>query len=240
MFRFAHPEYLYLLIAVPVLWGLFLYGRYRSQRNLARYGNPQVLAPLMPEVSKYKPWIKFVFQQLAFIILIFMLASPQSGAKLKSETQQGVEIMIALDISNSMLAEDNSPNRLNKAKMMLSKLIDKLDNDKVGLIVFAGEAYTQLPITTDAVSAKMFLNSIDPRMVSTQGTAIGEAIDMAMESFTPDETTDKAIILITDAENHEDDAIRAAQTAAEKGIKVNVIGIGTLEGKPFPLNGEFI
>ncbi len=240
MFRFANPEYLYLLIIVPVLWGLFLYGRYRSRRNLAKYGNPQVLAPLMPDVSKYKPWIKFILQQFAFIVLIFVLARPQSGAKLQTEKMHGIEVMIALDVSNSMLAEDISPNRLSKAKMMLSKLVDELDNDKIGLIVFAGQAYTQLPITTDVVSAKMFLNSIDPRIVPTQGTAIGDAISTAMNSFTPNEGVDRAIILITDAENHEDNAIDAAQAAAHKGIKVDVIGIGSPDGAPIPLGKGLI
>ncbi len=240
MFRFANPEYLYLLILVPALWGLFLYGRYRSRRNLAKYGNPQVLAPLMPDVSKYKPWIKFILQQFAFIVLVFMLARPQSGAKLQTEKIHGIEVMIALDVSNSMLAEDISPNRLNKAKMMLSKLVDELDNDKIGLIVFAGDAYTQLPITTDVVSAKMFLNSIDPNMVPTQGTAIGQAITRAINSFTPDEGVDRVIILITDAENHEGDAIQAAQAALEKGIKVDVIGIGSPDGAPIPLRNDLI
>lgn len=152
MFRFAQPEYLYLLIIVPILWGLFIYGRYRSRRNLAKYGNPSVLAPLMTDVSKYKPWIKFIIQQLAFIVIVFMLARPQFGSKLETVKKQGVEIMIALDVSNSMMAKDIAPNRLEKAKMMLSKLVDELDNDKIGLIVFAGDAYTQLPITSDFVS----------------------------------------------------------------------------------------
>ena len=130
MFRFAQPEYLYLLILVPVLWGLFIYGRYRSRRNLAKYGNPSVLAPLMTDVSKYKPWIKFIFQQLALIVIIFMLARPQFGSKLETVKKQGVEIMIALDVSNSMMAKDIAPNRLEKAKMMLSKVVDELDNDR--------------------------------------------------------------------------------------------------------------
>ena len=220
MFRFAQPEYLYLLIIVPILWGLFIYGRYRSRRNLAKYGNPSVLAPLMTDVSKYKPWIKFIIQQLAFIVIVFMLARPQFGSKLETVKKQGVEIMIALDVSNSMMAKDIAPNRLEKAKMMLSILVDELDNDKIGVIVFAGDAYTQLPI--------------NPNMVPTQGTAIGRAISTAMNSFTPNEGVDKAIIVITDAENHEDDAVQMAKAAAEKNIKVDVIGIGSLEGVPIP------
>lgn len=219
MFRFAQPEYLYLLIIVPILWGLFIYGRYRSRRNLAKYGNPSVLAPLMTDVSKYKPWIKFIIQQLAFIVIVFMLARPQFGSKLETVKKQGVEIMIALDVSNSMMAKDIAPNRLEKAKMMLSKLVDELDNDKIGLIVFAGDAYTQLPITSDFVSAKMFLNTINPNMVPTQGTAIGRAISTAMNSFTPNEGVDKAIIVITDAENHEDDAVQWQKLRPKKILK---------------------
>jgi hypothetical protein len=188
----------------------------------------------MPDVSKYKPSVKFTIQSLAFIVLIFLIARPQFGSKLEKVKKQGVEIMIALDVSNSMLAKDITPNRLEKAKMMLSKLVDELDNDKVGLIVFAGDAYTQLPITSDYVSAKMFLNTIDPKMVPTQGTAIGRAISTAMNSFSPNTEADKAIIVITDGENHEDDAVGIAREAAKKGIKVDVIGIGSQQGVPIP------
>ena len=238
MFRFAQPEYLYLLIIVPILWGLFIYGRYRSRRNLAKYGNPSVLAPLMPDVSKYKPWIKFIIQQLAFIVIVFMLARPQFGSKLETVKKQGVEIMIALDVSNSMMAKDIAPNRLEKAKMMLSKLVDELDNDKIGLIVFAGDAYVQLPITTDYSSAKLFLSNINTDIVSVQGTAIGAAIDLAAKSFTPETETSKAIIVITDGENHQDDAVAAARVAHEKGITIHTIGMGLEQGAPIPEKGN--
>lgn len=167
-----------------------------------------------------------------------MLARPQFGSKLETVKKKGIEVMVALDVSNSMMARDINPTRLDKAKMMLSKLVDDLDNDKVGLIVFAGDAYTQLPITTDYVSAKMFLKSINPQMVPTQGTAIGSAISTAMKSFSPDSPADKAIIVITDGENHEDDAVQAAATAAEQGIKVDVIGVGSLQGAPIPVGGS--
>ena len=234
MFRFAQPEYLFLLLIVPVLWLLFIYARIRTKKNLKKFGRISVLFSLMPDVSKYKPSVKFTIQSLAFIVLIFLIARPQFGSKLEKVKKQGVEIMIALDVSNSMLAKDITPNRLEKAKMMLSKLVDELDNDKVGLIVFAGDAYTQLPITSDYVSAKMFLNSIDPKMVPTQGTAIGRAISTAMNSFSPNTEADKAIIVITDGENHEDDAVGIAREAAKKGIKVDVIGIGSQQGVPIP------
>lgn len=238
MFRFAQPQYLYLLLIVPLMWVIYFYSVYRNRKNMAKYGNPQILQSLAPDVSKYKPGTKFFLQQLALIIMIFIIARPQMGAKIETVKKQGVEIIIALDVSNSMLARDIAPSRLDKAKQMLSKLIDQLDNDKVGLIVFAGDAYTQLPITSDFVSAKMFLSTISPDMVPTQGTAIGRAIALAMNSFTPDQSADKAIIVITDAENHEDDAVQMAKEAAQKGIMVDVIGIGSEQGAPIPIGGN--
>ena len=238
MFRFAQPQYLYLLLIVPLMWAIYFYSVYRNRKNMAKYGNPQILQSLAPDVSKYKPGTKFFLQQLALIIMIFIIARPQMGAKIETVKKQGVEIIIALDVSNSMLARDIAPSRLDKAKQMLSKLIDQLDNDKVGLIVFAGDAYTQLPITSDFVSAKMFLSTISPDMVPTQGTAIGRAIALAMNSFTPDQSADKAIIVITDAENHEDDAVQMAKEAAQKGIMVDVIGIGSEQGAPIPIGGN--
>ena len=238
MFRFAQPQYLYLLLIVPLMWAIYFYSVYRNRKNMAKYGNPQILQSLAPDVSKYKPGTKFFLQQLALIIMIFIIARPQMGAKIETVKKQGVEIIIALDVSNSMLARDIAPSRLDKAKQMLSKLIDQLDNDKVGLIVFAGDAYTQLPITSDFVSAKMFLSTISPDMVPTQGTAIGRAIALAMNSFTPDQSADKAIIVITDEENHEDDAVQMAKEAAQKGIMVDVIGIGSEQGAPIPIGGN--
>ena len=238
MFRFAQPQYLYLLLIVPLMWAIYFYSVYRNRKNMAKYGNPQILQSLAPDVSKYKPGTKFFLQQLALIVMIFIIARPQMGAKIETVKKQGVEIIIALDVSNSMLARDIAPSRLDKAKQMLSKLIDQLDNDKVGLIVFAGDAYTQLPITSDFVSAKMFLSTISPDMVPTQGTAIGRAIALAMNSFTPDQSADKAIIVITDAENHEDDAVQMAKEAAQKGLMVDVIGIGSEQGAPIPIGGN--
>ena len=241
MFRFANPEYFYFLLVLPLLWGIYFYGAWKNRRNLARMGRLEILEPLMPDVSHYKRGVKFFVQQLAVILLVVMIARPQIGSKIETVKRQGVEIMIALDVSNSMLAEDITPSRLERPKLMLAKLLDELDNDKVGLIVFAGDAYTQLPITTDFVSAKMFLSNISTEMVPTQGTAIGRAIDLAMKSFTPDESADKAIIVITDGENHEDDAVAAARAAAERSVKVDVIGIGLPQGAPIPMgrSGEF-
>ena len=238
MFRFAQPLFLYLLLFVPLMWALYLYARHRRRRNLAAFGNTHFLSLLAPDVSRWRPLVKMILQSLAFVLIVFILARPQFGTKLQTVKTEGVEIMIALDVSNSMLARDINPSRLDKAKMMLSKLVDDLENDKVGLVVFAGDAYTQLPITTDYVSAKMFLNSINTNMVPTQGTAIGRAINIAMNSFSPESTAEQAIIVITDGENHEDDAVDAAKMADEKGVKVNVVGIGSAKGAPIPISGS--
>ncbi len=238
MFRFAHPEYFYLFLVLPIIYLVYLYGIFRRKRNLKKYGDIKLLESLMPDVSRYKPHVKFYFQLFALLVLVFVIAGPQFGSKLESVKKQGVEIMIALDISNSMLAKDVSPNRLEKSKQILSKLIDDLSNDKVGLIVFAGDAYTQLPITSDYSSAKMFLSGINPNMISSQGTAIGSAIQLASRSFSPNKSSDKAIIVITDGENHEGDAVEMAKQAAEKGIKVDVVGIGSPEGVPIPASEQ--
>ncbi len=238
MFRFANPEYLYLLFLLPVLILFFIYSNIRKKKAIKKYGNPELLTELMPDVSPKRQYWKFWLLFGAIAGIIFVIAGPQFGSKLETVKRQGVEIMICQDVSNSMLAEDITPNRLEKSKQMLSRLTDGFVNDKVGLIVFAGDAFTQLPITSDYISAKMFLSSITPSMVSTQGTSIGAAINLAVRSFTPNETSDKTIILITDGENHEDDAIGAAKKAAEKGIHVNIVGIGQLNGSPIPVGGN--
>ncbi|MDD2960930.1 MAG: VWA domain-containing protein [Muribaculaceae bacterium] len=242
MFSFANPEALYLLLLIPILIAIFIFSRYSRTNKLKRFGNPNVIKELMPDVSIYKPWIKISLAIFAVMMIIIIIARPRAGSKEQTVKVKGIEVMIALDVSNSMRAsasdDRNGVSRLQKSKLMLEKLIDKLDNDKVGLIVFAGNAYTQLPITSDFVSAKMFLNSINTNMVSTQGTAIGTAIKLAMNSFTPNENSQKAIIIITDGENHEDDAVGMAKEAKDKGIQVNVIGIGSVKGSPIPLNGN--
>ena len=244
MFSFANPEYLYLLILIPIIFGLFLLSRMIRAKNIKKYGNPALLEAQMPDVSKYKPWIKISIQLVALALIIIILARPRAMGNSKAETVnvQGIEVMVALDVSNSMLAsssdDPNGISRLQQAKLLLEKLIDKLGNDKVGLIVFAGDAYTQIPITADFVSAKMFLSNIEPSMVPTQGTAIGAAIKMAANSFTADDKIQKSIILITDGENHEDDAVEAAKDAHDKGIQINVLGVGTPKGAPIPIGGK--
>lgn len=238
MFRFANPYYLYLLAVVPLLIALFVYERRLLARRLQSFGNPQLLERLMPNASKVRPVVKFSILMVAFVLIVVALARPQFGSKLQTVKHQGVEAMVVLDVSNSMLAEDVQPNRLERAKLMLSKLIDQMTDDKIGLIVFAGDAYVQLPITADAVSAKMFLSSIQTNLVPRQGTAIGTAIDLALRSFGSNETeAGRTIIVITDGENHEDDAVGAAKLAQQHGVTVHVVGLGTPSGAPIPVGG---
>lgn len=237
MFRFEEPTYLYILLLLPFLVVFYLFSNYRRRKNIRTFGDPNLLQQLMPEVSKHRPDIKFGIILVVIGLFSVLLARPQFGSKLETVKRKGVEVIIALDISNSMLAQDVQPSRLDKAKRLVSRLVDELDNDKVGMIVFAGDAFTQLPITSDYISAKMFLESINPSLISKQGTAIGEAINLAVRSFTPQEGVGRAIIVITDGENHEGGAIEAAKTATEKGIQVDVLGVGMPEGAPIPEEG---
>ena len=234
MFRFANPDFLYLFFLLPVLVAVFLYYNHRRRQNIRKYGDPALLQELMPTVSKYRPDVKFWLTFAALALTIFMLARPQFGSKMETVKRSGVEAVIALDISNSMLAEDVTPSRLEKAKKLIYRLVDTFNNDKVGMIVFAGEAFTQLPITSDYVSAKMFLESINPSLITTQGTDIGAAIRLAMKSFTPNDGVGRAIVVITDGENHEGGAIEAAKEAAEKNMQVFILGIGSPDGSPIP------
>lgn len=238
MFRFANIEMLWWLITIPVFVIAYIIYTKRKRRQLLEFGDQELIAQLMPDASKSRPIWKFSLLIVALALLIIAGARPQYGQKETTVKRQGIEVMIALDISNSMLAEDVAPNRLDRAKQMLSKMIDNMVDDKVGLVVFAGEAFTQLPITCDYVSAKMFLNTITPNLIPTQGTAIGAALQTAITSFGATESeAGRAIILITDGENHEDDAIAAAQKAQELGIQVFVVGIGKPEGSPIPKPG---
>ena len=237
MFRFAHPEYLFLLLLIPILIVVFVYTGIQKRRNLKKFGNVDLIAQLMPNVSTIRPQVKFYMQIIAVFLLVIVIAQPQFGTKQETVKRKGIEVIIALDVSNSMMAQDIQPSRLERAKQILSKLVDGMTNDKIGLIVFAGDAYTQLPITVDYVSAKMFLSSISPTLVPRQGTAIGSAIDLAIKSFGTKSKAGRAIIVITDGENHEDDAIGAAKLAVENDIAVHVIGIGKPDGAPIPVEG---
>lgn len=247
MFDFANPYLLHLLWLVPVLFALFYFTQRQRRRRLARFGNAETIASLMPDASVYKPVIKMVIRLVALAALIIVLARPRAGEKQHQETTSGIEIMIAFDLSNSMLAsatdDPNGPTRLDRARLMLEKLIDKLDNDKVGLVIFAGNAKTQFPMTTDFGMAKIYLSELSPALMEYQGTSLAEAVSMATNGFSQDESIHKAIILITDAEDHEGEAVEAAKAAAEKEIQINVIGLGTAKGQPIPVagkHGEFI
>lgn len=238
LFDFAHPQYLYLLLAVPFFILVYAAARKSRKARLRRFGRPDVVARLMPDASKYTPLIKFTLAMIALAAMVIMLARPRSGERQEQETASGIEIMIAFDISNSMLAsstdQPDGVSRLDRARLLLEKLIDRLSNDKVGLVIFAGQSKMQLPITSDFYSAKMYLNDLNPSLISYQGTDMASAINMAMNGFSPAKDMHKAIILITDAEDHEGEAIEAAKLAAENGIQIDVIGLGTPKGALVP------
>ena len=241
MFRFEDPIYLFLLAVIPLLAALRWLMVYQQKKRLRRFGDPELVKELMPDVSRFRPMVKFGILLLALALLIVMLARPQFGTKISREKRTGIETIIAMDISNSMLAEDVTPSRLDRSKMMVENLVDNFTNDKIGLVVFAGDAFIQLPITSDYVSAKMFLSSIDPSMIATQGTDIATAISMASHSFTQQEGIGKAIIVITDGEDHEGGAIDAAKEAKDRGHRVYVLGVGSPKGAPIPTgNGDYM
>lgn len=240
MIIFGHPGFLILLIFVlliPLGYGLV---RHLRRRRLLRLGDETLVRNLTSDYSGSKGWVRVVFLCLAWLFFVVGLARPQVGAKLSKRETHGAEIMICLDVSNSMLARDYSPDRLDRAKLAISRLVDRLQQDRIGLIVFAGSSFVQLPITTDYVSAKMFLGSIDTDSVPIQGTAIGDAILTASKSFSAQSEKSRAIIVITDGENHEDDAVAAARQAAEIGIKVYTVGVGSAAGQPIPVDGELM
>ena len=241
MLRFEDPSYLWLLWLIPVLVLVRLVGWRRRKAKLKRLGDPELLKQLMPNISKYRPTVKFVLMLAALALLIVMVARPQMGSKISHDKRHGIETIICLDISNSMLAQDVAPSRLDKSKMLIENLVDNFNNDKIGLIVFAGDAYVQLPITSDYVSAKMFLQNINPSLIQTQGTNIGEAIALASKSFSQQENVGRAIIVITDGENHEEGAQEAAAAANKQGVNVFILGIGNLQGAPIPMgDGSYL
>lgn len=242
MFRFANPQYLWLLVAIPLLVVLFWLAARSRRKRIERFGHPEVLRELMPEVSTGRVTLRFILFTVAVACLILAAARPQFGSKLREEKSQGIEMMLTVDVSNSMLAEDFQPNRLERTKYAIGKLFEGLQQDRVGLVVFAGEPKVQLPITSDYRMARAFARKIDPSLVSVQGTAIGKALEQSLLAFSSDteQSHGRVIILITDGENHEDDAIEVAKRAADMGVKIFTIGIGTPEGAPIQINGEFI
>ena len=240
MLYFASPVYLWLLLlilVIPVVYGIL---RSLRARRIRKFGDPSLVRQLMPSWSGAKGWVRIILFDLALLCFIIGIARPQMGATLKEHEAKGAEIMICLDVSNSMLAQDYSPSRLDRAKLAITRMADRLQGDRIGLIIFAGTSFVQLPITTDYVSAKMFLGSIDTGSVPIQGTAIGDAILTAAKSFSAQSEKSRAIVVITDGENHEDDAVDAAKQAAELGIKVYTIGVGSVQGQPIPVNGELL
>lgn len=240
MIHFAQSQYLLLLFLVPLFFIIQVVVLKLRKRRIRKFGDETLVGRLMPSYSPGKTWIRLVLFSIGFIFFVIGLSRPQIGARLKEHETKGAEIMIVLDVSNSMLAEDYSPNRLERAKLAISRLVDKLRDERIGLIVFAGNSFVQLPITTDYVSAKMFLNSITTESVPVQGTAIGDAINTAMRSFSLQSEKSRAVIVITDGENHEDDPVAAAGQAAELGVRVFTIGVGSPEGKPIPMDGELL
>ncbi len=238
LLRFEHIEFLYALLLIPLFIILFLWMMNWKRRAFKRFGDWDIFSKLIPFYSKTRAITKFVILILAYTFLIFGIANPQVGSKLQEVERSGIDIMIALDVSNSMLSEDIQPNRLERAKKSISDLIDGLSGDRIGIVIFAGRAYLQLPITTDYAAAKLFLSTISPDIVPTQGTAIGQAIDLAMNSFDENDHS-KAIIVITDGENHEGDAVEQASLAAEKDIDVYAIGMGLPEGAPIPILNKY-
>ena len=241
MFRFEDPIYLWLLLVIPVLVLIrFLVWR-RRKKQFRLLGDTELLKSLMPDVSKVRPMLKFCLLLAVLALLVFMLARPQMGSKISHERRNGIETIIALDISNSMRAEDVVPSRLDKSKLLVENLVDNFTNDKIGLVVFAGDAFVQLPITSDYVSAKMFLQNIDPSLIATQGTDIARAINLSMKSFTQQDKVGRAIIVITDGEDHEGGAVEAAKEAKKKGINVFILGVGDPKGSPIPTgNGGYM
>lgn len=234
MLRFEDPIYLWMLFIIPILVLMRFIVWRKRKRNLRKFGDPSLLKEMMPDVSKYRPTIKFCLLLSAITILIFIIARPQVGSKISHEKREGIEVLIALDISNSMLAQDVIPSRLEKSKLLIEDLVDHFTNDKVGLVVFAGDAFVQLPITNDYVSAKMFLQNINSSLITTQGTDLARAISLSQSCFTQREHIGRAIIVITDGEDHEGGALEAAREAYKKGINVFILGVGTSKGAPIP------
>ncbi len=234
-FRIQRPEVLWALLAGPVLVLAYLAAMALKNKALKRFSDEPLRARMAPDISSWRLALKFLLLRHGFSFAIIALAGPQMGTRLEEVTAKGVDVMVAMDVSNSMLAEDLKPDRMEVAKRALSQLIDNLGSDRLGIVVFAGEAYTLLPITADRSAAKLFLSSLGPNLVRTQGTAIGEAIDLARKGFGPDAAKSKTIIAITDGESFEDDGEAAAKRAAQEGIIVNTIGLGSDQGAPIPV-----
>lgn len=240
MFRFAEPLYLYLLAIIPILVVVFWFYKKAQKRRMERFGDHQLMKRLVPLASPKRVRYKFIMLMCSIALILFALAQPQFGSKLKETKRQGVEIILAIDVSNSMLAEDFAPNRLERTKNAVNQLIERLDKDRIGMVVFAGDAYVQLPVTSDYVSAKTFVKGLSPGLVPKPGTSVAKAIELATRSFSEQSTRSRAIILITDGESHDDDPLQSAQVAKDNGVIIYTVGIGTPEGAPIVIEGQSI
>jgi Ca-activated chloride channel homolog len=235
MFRFENPSFLYLFLLIPVFILVFWLSRYYRKRSLKRFGELSIVGLLMPWASRNRPWFRFGLQMLAMCFLVLAAMNPQLGSKLEEVKREGVDIIVALDVSSSMLAEDVKPNRLERAKMSISRLIDRLEGDRIGLIVFSGQAITQVPLTTDYHAARLMLRPVSTNSIQQPGTSISAAIERAVASFASDDLTNKVLIIISDGENHADDPVAAAKSANQLGLTIFTIGIGSPEGAPIPV-----
>jgi Ca-activated chloride channel homolog len=240
MFRLENGVYLWGLLLIPLFILIFLFTRAKLLKNLKKIGDMKLVMLLQPDSSRYKNTVKFSLVMIGLLFIILGIANPQIGSKLSEAKREGIDVIICLDVSNSMLSEDVKPNRLERAKQLVSRMIDKLQADRIGLVVFAGDAFVQLPITSDYSAAKLFLSFVDQDLIPEQGTAIGQAIDIAVNNFKTEDKVKKTIIVITDGENHEDDAVGASSGAYKNGFIVHTIGMGTLGGGPIPMirNGQ--
>ncbi len=235
LFRFGNHEYLWGLLAIPLIIFLYFLWRIDRKRKLKNFGEAPLVNQLFIDISRYKPFIRLIFISIAIAFLVLSIAQPQIGSRLVEFKREGIDIVIAIDVSNSMKAQDIKPDRLSRAKLMISRLIDKLTNDRIAMVVFAGDAFLQLPLTTDYGAAKLMLQTVDTDIIANQGTAIGKAIELGIKALSEDEKRSKSIIIITDGENHEDDAVGMAQLAASKGIIIHTVGIGSVNGGPIPI-----
>jgi Ca-activated chloride channel homolog len=233
--RYENPEFFHLLWLIPVFLGIFLMARYLRQRSLRRFGHPELVHRLIPWLSWRRPWIRFTLLLLAFGFISMAAVNPRVGSRLEEARHEGTEIFVALDVSRSMLAEDVRPNRLERSRMAVSRLIDNLEGDRIGVVLFAGSAITQVPLTTDYEAARMMLRTVNTNSVPLQGTAIGSAIHRAMASFQDEDLSNRILIIVSDGENHQDDPLEVARLAAQKGLTIHTVGIGTREGAPIPI-----
>lgn len=240
MFRFASPEYLYGLLIPSIVVLIYLFLQLQNKRRIKKIGSPKMFWTLVSNYSTIRLHSKFILLVLGLILIVLVLARPQWGMRKENVKRSGIEVVLSVDVSNSMMANDVRPNRLERSKLLVSTLVERMQDDKIGLNVFAGEAYPQLPITNDIVSVKLFLDAITPGMVTLQGTNIASAIELAKRSFTKDDKVGKAIIIITDGENHEEGAIEAAKSAAEEGLKIFILGVGTAEGATIPTQNGYL